>query len=220
MAEPAASDNMQTSQIICKWMWGRWRMGGVGMVEGGEWSQGQEEEEEESGGGKGLTLPGSFLSSRRRWRRRSHLPGREAHFLELMEARGHVSAGGNTPQVASAHHSADQYHKSGSASCSTTSFQLENYRFLFRISGSNGNIIRRGHRFRTKATSLPAYLDFSTLSLLLLPLPLSHSPPHLAFTLVWQKFYNRTEWATALFSHLTCRSITYMGLNNPNKINL
>ncbi|MEQ2254109.1 hypothetical protein ILYODFUR_000371 [Ilyodon furcidens] len=43
MAGPAASDNMQTSRIICKWMWGDggW-VGWSGVVDGGEESQGQE----------------------------------------------------------------------------------------------------------------------------------------------------------------------------------
>lgn len=100
MARLDASDNMQTSQIICKWMWGDG--GGVGW--GGGWRR-------EEGWGGILTLPGSFFSRERRWRCK-HLPSREPHLLELMEACRQHTAGGNTLQVTSAHRGVDQYPQS------------------------------------------------------------------------------------------------------------
>lgn len=57
MAGPAASDNMQTSRIICKWMWrdGEW-VGWSGVVDGGEESQGQDKGER-AGWGDGVNPP-------------------------------------------------------------------------------------------------------------------------------------------------------------------
>lgn len=109
MAGLAATDNMQTSQIICKWMRGDggW-VGGKGGV--GGWveaskvrgSRSGRREKEEKGDRVGGVNPFqdhfSPRRSGRRWRRCSHLPSREAHLLELMEASRQRTALGNTLQ--------------------------------------------------------------------------------------------------------------------------
>lgn len=67
MAGPAATDNMQTSQIICKWMQGE---GGTGVLVVGGWLAGRAKSgaTEVEGGGGGVNPFQVHFSPRRKGR--------------------------------------------------------------------------------------------------------------------------------------------------------
>lgn len=113
---------VMNGQAGCKWQYadkpdhlqmdvGRWRVCGVGWWMEASEVRGRKKAECVCGWGGFNPSWIIFLAKKRRWRWK-HLPSREPHLLELMEACRKHTAGGNTLRVTSTHHCVDHYPQS------------------------------------------------------------------------------------------------------------